>query len=600
MIFSQILHYFSVYKKYIGRRLYIVFILTALAAITEGFGIAMLLPLIDAAGVGLGGEGMEQSGVKAALQGVLDWLGIGTSMVGILLFIACVFLFKGLIIFSAGAYQSHLKSQLMREMKALMFDKYSTMTYGYYTRRSTGHFINVLNGQISGLIGSFSNYKKFLCTIITTSAYFGMAFFLSWHFALMAVVAGGVLLFLFRGLNNYVHNLSRKAANEATTLNKFIVQAMQSFKYLASTAQMGYIRTGVMQSIHRLTAYMRNKDIAQDLTTALNEPVAIFFILMVIVIQVAVLDASLAPIFVALILFNRAIGGVLNIQKSWQSTLSNIGSLEVVEKEFKALEEFQEDAGTIQLKPLAQGIELSHVSFAYGKGSDDVLKDIALTIPANATVAFVGESGAGKSTLVDMLTLMLRPRGGELLIDGISSSKVNLASWRSQIGYVSQETVVFDDTIANNISLWKDDYNQDPKARERIELAAKQAYAEKFIQDLPDQFNTFVGDRGVRLSGGQRQRLFLARELYKNPRLLILDEATSALDSESEKYIQESIEALRGRTTVVIIAHRLSTIKNADYIYVLDKGKIIEQGSFNQLLSTNNGRFNRMVALQSL
>jgi ABC-type multidrug transport system fused ATPase/permease subunit len=132
------------------------------------------------------------------------------------------------------------------------------------------------------------------------------------------------------------------------------------------------------------------------------------------------------------------------------------------------------------------------------------------------------------------------------------------------------------------------------------ETQPKKRPSQKCIQNLPEQFNTIVGDRGVRLSGGQRQRLFLARELYKNPRLLILDEATSALDSESEKYIQESIEALRGRTTVVIIAHRLSTIKNADYIYVLDKGRIIEQGSYHQLLSTNNGRFNRMVALQSL
>jgi ABC-type multidrug transport system fused ATPase/permease subunit len=600
MIFSQILHYFSVYKKYIGRRLYIVFILTALAAITEGFGIAMLLPLIDAAGVGLGGEGMDQSGVKAALQGVLDWLGIGTSMVGILLFIGCVFLIKGLIIFSSQAYESHLQSQLMREMKALMFNKYRTMDYGYYIRRNTGHFVNIITGQIAGLISSFINFKSFLATLITTAVYFGTAFLLAWQFAIMAVVAGIVLLLLFRGLNNYVHGLSRKEAQERGELNKFLVQTVQSFKYLASTAQFDHLRSGVMQSIHKLARYMRSKGIAQALTTALNEPVAIFFILLVIIIQVAVLDAPLAPIFVALVLFNRAMGGIMGIQKAWQATLSKIGSLEIVEKEFSVLGKNQERSGTIQLKPLDQGIELRHLTFAYGQGHDDVLKDITLSIPANATVAFVGESGAGKSTLVDMLTLMLRPRQGEIRIDGVPGQEVDLASWRSQIGYVSQEAVVFDDTIANNISLWKDDYNKDPKARERIEFAAKQAYAEKFIQDLPEQFNTIVGDRGVRLSGGQRQRLFLARELYKNPRLLILDEATSALDSESEKYIQESIEALRGRTTVVIIAHRLSTIKNADYIYVLDKGRIIEQGSYNQLLSTNNGRFNRMVALQSL
>ena len=345
---------------------------------------------------------------------------------------------------------------------------------------------------------------------------------------------------------------------------------------------------------------MRGQGIAQALTAALSEPLAIFFVLLVITIQVAVLKASLAPIFVALILFNRAMGSTLSIQKAWQSTLNKIGSLEAVEKECKALDENQEFCGSTQVRPFHQNLELNNVSFAYDKDHEDVLRDITLTIPANATVAFVGESGAGKSTLVDMFTLMLQPRQGEILIDGLSSLDVDLDSWRNQIGYVSQETVVFDDTIANNICLWKSDYSKDTEARTHIENAASQAYAEEFIRELPEQFNTIVGDRGVRLSGGQRQRLFLARELYKNPRLLILDEATSALDSESEKFIQESIDALKGRTTVVIIAHRLSTIKNADYIYVLSKGRIVEQGEYSELTTIDNGRFNKMVALQSL
>ena len=199
-----------------------------------------------------------------------------------------------------------------------------------------------------------------------------------------------------------------------------------------------------------------------------------------------------------------------------------------------------------------------------------------------------------------MLTLLLKPCRGEILIDGTPSDKVDLKSWRSQIGYVSQETVVFDDTIANNICMWKGNYNTDDEVRMRIEYAAGQAYAEHFIRQLSNQFNTLVGDRGVRLSGGQRQRLFLARELYKKPRLLILDEATSSLDSETEHYIQESIETLKGSTTVVIIAHRLSTIKNADYIYVLDKGRVIEQGTHRELAAKDNGTFSRMVALQNL
>lgn len=599
-VFRQIAYYFSVYKKYLGSRLYIVFALSGLAAITEGFGIALLLPLIEVVGVGDGGGGKNQSNVKSGLQAVLNGMGIGDSMIGILFFIGFVFLIKGLIVFSDNAYHSHLKSQLLREIKGLMFDQYSTMDYGYYSRRSTGHFINVINDQIAKLLVTFDTYKVFLSTGIMTLAYLCVALLLAWNFALMAIGAGLVLLFFFRLLNRYVHKLSRKTVREQTNLNKFLVQTMQSFKYLVSTAQIGHLRKSVMDSVGKLSSYLRSQGFAQALTLAVNEPVTVFFILLVIIIQITVLEAPLAPIFVVLVLFNRAMSQMIGVQNAWQRTLNHIGSLESVEREFDILGKSQEPSGKIPLNPLERGIELRQVSFSYGSKSPNVLSDINLTIHANTTVAFVGESGAGKSTLVDMLTLMLRPHHGEILIDGTPSDKVDLKSWRNQIGYVSQETVVFDDTIANNICMWKGDYNTDADVRRRVEYAAGQAYAEHYIRQLSNQFNTMVGDRGVRLSGGQRQRLFLARELYKNPRLLILDEATSSLDSETEHYIQESIEALKGSITVVVIAHRLSTIKNADYIYVLDKGRVIEQGTHRELAAKDNGTFSRMVALQNL
>ncbi len=598
-IFKQIVQYFSAYKKYIGMRLYIVFVLSAVAAATEGFGIAMLLPLIDAAGVGVGSEAVAHSGVRAGLHSILNVFGIGNSLVGILLFIGFVFLIKGLIVFAAYAYEGHLTSQLMREITVMLFDKYSSMDYRYYTKRNTGHFINMVTVQNYGLIRSFEHFKQFLTIIITTMAYLVTSFFLDWAFALMALGAGVILLFLFRGLNNYVHGLSRKTVAEHGRVNKFLVQTMQSFKYLASTAQLGHVRSGVTRSVGSLAGYMRSYGFARALTVSLTEPIAIFFVLLVIIIQVAT-KAPLVPIFVALVLFNRAMVGILSIQQAWQATLNKVASLETVEEEFRILAEHQEPDGNKCITSLRQGIELRDVSFAYDAEHGKVLKGVSLTIPVNSTVAFVGESGAGKSTIVDMLTLLLRPQQGEIFIDGVPSREVNLGSWRSKVGYVSQETVVFDDTIANNISLWKDDYGKDVESRNAIELAASQAFADNFIQELPSKYQTEVGDRGVRLSGGQRQRLFLARELYKHPSLLILDEATSALDSESEKYIQESIEALKGHATVVIIAHRLSTIKHADYIYVLDKGQIIEQGKYDDLLAAEGGRFKRMVDLQSL
>nr|WP_272504985.1 ATP-binding cassette domain-containing protein [Salinibacter ruber] len=259
----------------------------------------------------------------------------------------------------------------------------------------------------------------------------------------------------------------------------------------------------------------------------------------------------------------------------------------------------QERSGSRRLRPFSRGIEFQSVCFAYDDDGD-VLHDVNISVPANQTVALVGESGAGKSTLVDMMTLMLKPRTGTVEIDGVPHDEVDLGSWRKQIGYVSQETVVFDDTVANNISLWQGDIDEDPALRERVIHAAKRAHAHYFIQDLPDGYQTVVGDRGVRLSGGQRQRLFVARELFKQPNLLLLDEATSDLDTASEQHIQDSIDALQGEVTVVIIAHRLSTVKNADRVYVLDEGRVIEEGSYEELRMRENGEFREMVEIQSL
>jgi len=597
-LISTVAFYFSVYRRFIGRRVYIVFFLTAAVAIAEGLGITLLLPLIEAADTGSANE--ELGGVSAALKAFLAFIGIGDSLVGILLFIGAVFIAKGALKFSEGAYLTYLKARLMVEIKGRMFDAYSTMDYNYYIKRNTGHFINIINSQIGNFITSFSTFKSFLSTLIMTFVYLFTAMLLAWKFALMAMVVGVVILFLFRWLNEFVKDLSRQAAAEESELNKFLVQSLHGFKYLASTSEMGFLKGGIIDSIKKLSTYQYKKGLAGSFTKAIKEPVSVLFLLMVIIIQVAVFNDPIAPIFVALILFHRGMNQVIGVQSDWQSTLDKAGSIEMVIDEFNLVRSRQEPGGKIKIPDLSKNIEFKDVTYAYNEDDGDVLKHINLEIPVNQTVAFVGESGAGKSTLIDMLTLMLRPREGEIFVDGVEGSEIERSSWRSQIGYVSQETVVFDDTIANNINLWKGDYENDPEVRKRVHEAAEKAYATDFINELPEGFNTIVGDRGVRLSGGQRQRLFIARELFKMPNLLILDEATSALDSDSESFIQQSIDNLKGSMTVVIIAHRLSTIKNADRIYVLDRGEVIEKGSYAELTLQGNGRFKEMVEMQSL
>jgi ABC-type multidrug transport system fused ATPase/permease subunit len=379
-----------------------------------------------------------------------------------------------------------------------------------------------------------------------------------------------------------------------------LVQTLQALKYIVSTNQTAHLRSRVTGSIERLTGYMFRQNVASAFTNSLKEPVSVLLITGIIALQVLVFQEPVAPIFVALLLFHRGMQAMVAIQGGWQNTMNAIGSVEMVDEEFETVLAHQEGREGRAVGALSEGIQFEGVHFAYNEEDGDVLHDVNISVPANQTVALVGESGAGKSTLVDMMSLLLPPRTGEIRIDGVPRDEVDLTSWRDQIGYVSQETVVFDDTVANNISLWQGDIEQDPALRERVFHAAERAHAHHFIQDLPDGYQTVVGDRGVRLSGGQRQRLFVARELFKQPNLLLLDEATSDLDTASEQHIQSSIDALQGEVTVVIIAHRLSTVKNADRVYVLDEGRVIEEGSYHELRAREDGEFREMVEMQSL
>ena len=219
---------------------------------------------------------------------------------------------------------------------------------------------------------------------------------------------------------------------------------------------------------------------------------------------------------------------------------------------------------------------------------------MTLTIPPNSAVAFVGVSGAGKSTLVTMLTGLLRPTSGQISVGGVPYRSLDQRRLREAIGYVTQESVIFNDSVHNNISLWSSDHSG-----EKVRAVARAARAADFIENLPDGYDSLLGDNGVNISGGQRQRISIARELYKDARLLIFDEATSALDTESEVEVQNSIDALRGNKTVILIAHRLSTVRNCDTIFVLKDGRLVEQGTYDDLYDLG-GEFTQMVKRQVL
>jgi len=238
-------------------------------------------------------------------------------------------------------------------------------------------------------------------------------------------------------------------------------------------------------------------------------------------------------------------------------------------------------------------LSLDHVFFHYEDADELVLDDVNFTVNRGEIVALVGPSGGGKSTLVDLIPRFYDPTGGRILLDGIDIKDIKIESLRNLMGIVTQETFLFNESIRNNIAYGLGEYPE-----EKIIKAAKTANAHDFIMQMPEAYNTVIGERGVKISGGQRQRLSIARALLKNPEIMIFDEATSALDNESELLVQEAIERLMVNRTTIVIAHRLSTIRNATRIIVLDKGRVIQMGTHNELILDEKGLYNKLYEMQ--
>ena len=598
-----LIRYFRILQGHLGRRTYLVFVLAFLAVTTESLGIALLLPLLtllDSASTNAATASEGTSGLEGHLHDAVGFLGVQDSVVGILVLIVGVFLLKGGLKFAEGAYVQHLGASLLANLRLEVFTRCSGADYRYFAGKNSGHFINVIANECRRMASVFRKYVALASAGIALVTYYGVAFLISWTFAAMAAVAGVGVIILFRWLNRYVWRLSVRTSREHGALNHFLVQTLHAFKYLLATGGLSPLRRSVHSSVRKLSAYQRRKGMAEEFTKAIREPLGVAVLVAVVVVQIVVLAEPVGPILVSLVLIHRAMGKVVTLQSSWQNVMAYAGSVEAVEEELSSLRERREESGSRMVGPLKHGIELDGVWASYDGGETPVLRDLDLVIPANQTIALVGESGVGKSTLVDLLALLLRPEQGCLSVDGVSHHQIEVTSWRRQIGYVPQEPIIFDDTVANNISLWSRDGVSDPAVKRRVEEAAARACALGFIRQLPQGFETRLGERGVRLSAGQRQRLSIARELYKRPSLLILDEATSALDSESERYVKESVDGLRGRTTVVVVAHRLSTIRDVDRIHVLADGHIQEEGTYEELTGRQNGRFRGSAVLQNL
>ncbi|WP_192036623.1 lipid A export permease/ATP-binding protein MsbA [Halomonas sp. YLGW01] len=498
------------------------------------------------------------------------------------LFVVGMFAARGLGTFLGTYFMSQVARNVVHALRCDVFNHMLHLPGRFFDEHSSGQLVSRVTYHVEQVTGAASN----AITVILREGLFviGLLSYLLWTNAMLTLV--------FLTVTPVIGVVVSYASKRFRRLSQRIQRSMGDVTHVASEALSGYrvVRTHGAEAYEKrrfakASDDNRRQSMKEALTKGISTPVIQLLValalagLVWLAMSPALLDDMTPGEFVAFItaasLMAKPVRQLTDVNSAIQKGIAASGEL------FGLIEEPAEpDQGTTEPHRLAGRVHFDGVRFAYAEGQNEVLKGIDLEVSPGEMIAIVGRSGSGKSTLISLLPRFYRPTAGAITLDGVALDDFKLSPLRRQIALVSQQVTLFNTTIGQNIAYGVDNPDQDA-----IEAAARAAFAHDFIIELPEGYDTPVGDNGVMLSGGQRQRLAIARAIFKDAPLLILDEATSALDSESERYIQKALEEVcRGRTTFVI-AHRLSTIERADRILVMEQGEIIEQGSHAELIA---------------
>ncbi|NEZ66857.1 ATP-binding cassette domain-containing protein [Leptolyngbyaceae cyanobacterium CCMR0082] len=493
---------------------------------------------------------------------------------------------------TAGTLNRKLAMSLRQRGLRLLLD----VDLGYFARTKIGDLINQLNVEVNRTTIAIRNLVRIMVVIITITVFLILLLLTSWQLTLISIVTlGSVTL-----LNQFVVKRSKSLGKELSKISKAyssrVFEILSGIRLVKATAN----EEREYQRLDKIIVERESAEFNSQLIFAgigpFNEIINILALILITILgrmafsnQLEVFSSSLLTYLIILFRMLPYIGQ-LNSQRS---TLANTSaSVEVVTALLRRDDKPFMPQGAQPYRTLQEGIRFNQIRFSYPGHDQEVLQGIDLFLPKGQTLALVGSSGAGKSTLADLLPRFYDPTHGSIELDGVDLKTIDIHSYRSNLGIVSQETFLFNASVRENLL-----YGRPDATDEELRAAAKQANAYEFIENLPQGFETMIGDRGVLLSGGQRQRLAIARALLQDPDILILDEATSALDTVSERLVQNAIDDLsRGRTTLVI-AHRLSTVHKADQIAVLDRGKVVELGTHTELLE-KRGAYAKLHAMQ--
>lgn len=511
--------------------------------------------------------------------------------------VVVISLFKNIFTYLYSYLMRHIGAKVVTDLREGLYKHLILLPLGFFTKNPSGSLISRITNDIGLLQGVIANSVKDLFVEgFTMIALIGVAFYRKWDLAFITIFILPFIIYIIAKIGQKVKKTSGSLQDRMADLTTTLSETFTGIKVVKAFGMEDFESRRFGEKNRKyLGMYMKITKVSEMLSPVMDfigVGIGVAFVIWYGGSQVIRGTTSAGTFFsftaAVLMLYNpiRRLGQVnISIQQA-------IGASERVFHIFDTRSEVFEKEGLKELPPIKKEIEFSNVSFHYGDRKRNALSGINLKVTAGKVIALIGVSGVGKTTLVNLIPRFYDPTAGKILIDGIDIREVTLASLREKIGIVSQETILFNDTVRNNIAYGRTDAGDDA-----IVNVAKAAYAHDFIIEMPRGYNTVIGEKGVRLSGGQKQSIAIARALLKNPPILILDEATSSLDTASEKMVQEALKNLMKDRTTFVIAHRLSTIQRADRIVVIDKGRVVEMGNHNELLS-KGGLYKRLYSLQ--
>lgn len=512
-------------------------------------------------------------------------------------YIICIF-FSALFRYLGMYFIVPIRNGLVNDLRNDVYKKICILPLSFFSDKKKGDIMSRLTSDLADIEWSVvSSLQMLVKDSIMVLVFFSALIIASWQLVLFIVVVLPIAYFLIKKIGNSLKRNSIKGQKEMGVLMSQCEETLGGLRAIKSYRAEGITKEKFSQSNDYYTKVMTKIFRRKELASPLTEFLAIFVLVAVVLFggELVLAGKMSAAILIGFtLIFAKVISPLQELSTAYYNMQKGDAAAIRIYEILDAEEKITEVETPLQVNEFKDKIEFRNVFFSYENSSENVLKDISFTIKKGQTVALVGESGAGKSTLLDLISRFADVNSGEILFDGVNIKEIGVNALRSQIGIVTQEAILFNDTIFKNIA-----FGNPSATMQEVVAAAKIANADSFISKMEKGYYSHLSDRGLSLSGGERQRLCIARAVLKNPEILLLDEATSALDTQNEHEVQQALTQLMKDRTSVVIAHRLTTIMNADVILVMDKGKIVESGNHKDLLE-KGGIYSRLVNMQSL